>query len=187
MRTFHSRQVYRNDWMSVREDRVELPGGSVGLYGVVDKQDFALIIPVENDGFHLVEQFRYPVAHRCWEFPQGSWPAAAKDSAADTADATRLAAAELREETGLTAASLDYLGRVHVAHGYSSQGCHIFVAEDLTPGPPRREATESDMRHQWVSEAELDRMVTEGALVDAPSLAALSLLDRVRGRRRPPG
>lgn len=177
MRTVRSRLVYRNAWMSVREDHVELPGGSVGLYGVVDKQDFALVIPFENGGFHIVEQFRYPVAGRYWEFPQGSWPASG------SGDPVRLAAAELREETGLTAGSLVPLGRMNVAHGYSSQGCHVFLAEELTSGTPRRELTESDMRQRWVSAEELDRMVAEGRFCDASSLAALGLFDRVRGRR----
>ncbi|MFF0861371.1 NUDIX domain-containing protein [Nonomuraea sp. NPDC003560] len=182
-----SRLMYRNAWMSVREDDVELPDGSVGLYGVVDKQDFALIIPAENDGFHIVEQFRYPVADRCWEFPQGSWPAHAPGEPGPgrslPAEAVRLAAMELREETGLSASSFTHLGRVHAAHGYSSQGCHVFLAEGLTRGRPQREATEADMRQLWVSESDLDDMVATGRFVDAMSLAALALLGRARRAR----
>nr|WP_184987477.1 NUDIX hydrolase [Sphaerisporangium rubeum] len=171
--------------MSVREDDVELPDGSIGLYGVVDKQDFALVVPAENNGFHIVEQFRYPVADRFWEFPQGSWPAEDGHAAQTPGpDPASLAAAELREETGLVAASFQYLGRVHVAHGYSSQRCHVFLAEGFTQGRPQREATESDMRQRWVSEVELDRMVVEGRFVDALSLAALTLLDRIRRAAR---
>ena len=35
---------------------------------------FVVIVPVEDDGrVHLVEQYRYPVKGRYWEFPQGSW------------------------------------------------------------------------------------------------------------------
>src|SRR5690606_12855077 len=43
-KTLASTVVYRNPWMTVREDRVERPDGSRGIYGVVDKPDFALII-----------------------------------------------------------------------------------------------------------------------------------------------
>jgi hypothetical protein len=28
----------------------------------------------DNGGFHLVEQFRYTVVARFWEFPQGTYP-----------------------------------------------------------------------------------------------------------------
>jgi hypothetical protein len=60
--------------MQLREDVIQRPDGSQGIYSYVEKPDFALIIPVERDGFHLVEQYRYPVSHRSWEFPQGTLP-----------------------------------------------------------------------------------------------------------------
>lgn len=61
MRTTSSREVYRNPWMRVREDTLELDDGSPGLYGVLERPDFALVIPAERDAFWLVEQFRYPL------------------------------------------------------------------------------------------------------------------------------
>jgi hypothetical protein len=51
VRTLGSRQVYRNAWMTVREDQVERDDGSTGIYGVVDKPDFALVIPAADNGF----------------------------------------------------------------------------------------------------------------------------------------
>ncbi len=176
VRQLDSREVYRNPWMRVREDRIVHADGSPGIYGVVEKPDYALIIPRQDEGFHVVGQYRYPVAERCWEFPQGSW---AGDGAGRPAE--RLAHAELREETGLTARSLRRLGRVHVAYGYSTQGCQVFLAEDLVPGPPAREPSESDMTRCWVSAARLDRMITRGRFADAASLAALALLARSAG------
>jgi 8-oxo-dGTP pyrophosphatase MutT (NUDIX family) len=67
------RIVYRNPWMVVSEDEVRRADGSPGIYGVVEKPDFAVILPRTPNGFWLVEQFRYPVGRRAWEFPQGSW------------------------------------------------------------------------------------------------------------------
>ena len=96
--------MYANRWMAVREDTVRRPDGSTGLYGVVDSPDIALVIPADGDRLHLVEQYRHPVAGRCWEFPAGS-----ADQRLDV-DAAALAARELREETGLVAGSLTQLG-----------------------------------------------------------------------------
>jgi 8-oxo-dGDP phosphatase len=62
-----SRIVYQNPWMQLREDVIQRPDGSQGIYSYVDKPDFALIIPVERGGFHLVNQYRYPVSHRSWD------------------------------------------------------------------------------------------------------------------------
>ena len=156
--------------MSVREDEVVLPDGQSGLYGVVDKPDFALVVPREDDGsVWLVEQYRYPVGQRSWEFPQGSWPAGATGSAAE------LAAAELREETGLLAARMQHLGHLHEAPGFCSQGFDVWLATGLVPGPPEREATEQGMRVRCVTDDEFRAMVRTGALVDAGSVAAYAL------------
>ena len=170
MQTVRSREVYRNAWMTVREDQVLREDGSAGTYGVVDKQDFALVIPREDHGFWLVEQFRYPVGRRAWEFPQGSWGTGAGGTAVG------LVRAELEEETGLTAGRLRHLGHLCGAYGFCSQGFDVYLATDLSPGDVMREPSEQDMRHRWVSEPELRHMVHAHDVVDGASLAAYSLL-----------
>ena len=165
-----SRLVYRNRWLSLREDRVRRPDGSDGLYSVVDKPDFALVIPAEEDGFHLVEQYRYPVRGRYWEFPQGT----ATAGAARTPE--ELARAELAEETGLRAGRMRLLGHLYCAYGMSSQGFDVFLATELRPGPPAREASEQDMRQALVSRAEFERLVRSGRITDDSTLAAYALL-----------
>ncbi|MEO6799555.1 MAG: hypothetical protein ABI178_06435 [Rhodanobacter sp.] len=57
--------------MTVTEDKIRRPDGSDGIFGVVHKPDFLLIIPFDGNCFHMVQQYRYPVAWRFWEFPQG--------------------------------------------------------------------------------------------------------------------
>lgn len=170
MQTTSSREVYRNAWMSVREDEVVLPDGQPGLYGVVDKPDATLVVPREDDGdLWLVEQYRYPVQQRSWEFPQGAWPEGTVGGAAE------LAEAELREETGLRASRLQHLARLHEAPGFCSQHVDVWLATGLVAGPPQREATEQGMRVLRVTDAEFRRMVRAGELIDAASLAAYAL------------
>lgn len=169
MERLDSREVYRNDWMSVREDRVRRSDGSEGVYGVVDKPDFALVLPRDRGGFWMVEQFRYPVQRRTWEFPQGSWPAGR------LGPMPKLAAAELAQETGLRAARIERLGHLHAAYGFCSQGFDVFLATGLESGEPDREPTELDMRHRFVSDDEVIGMLADGSITDAPSVAALTL------------
>ena len=57
----------------MREDRIRHPDGSDGLYGVVERSDFVVIAPMQDGRLTLVEQFRYPVSARMWEFPMGMW------------------------------------------------------------------------------------------------------------------
>jgi 8-oxo-dGTP pyrophosphatase MutT (NUDIX family) len=168
-----SRVVYRNPWMTVREDQVRRADGSPGIYGVVDKPDFALVLPRWDDGFWLVEQHRYPIGRRVWEFPQGSW--GSRHPGGETGDSAALARQELAEETGLRAAALTHLGHLYAGYGFSTQGFDVYLATGLTEGEPQRELTEHDMVHRACTDAEIAAMLRDGRLVDAPSLAALTL------------
>jgi 8-oxo-dGDP phosphatase len=168
--TLGSRQVYAGPWMSVREDTVRLPDGSTGVYGVVEAADIALVVPVEGDRLHLVEQDRHPVAGRRWEFPSGSL-----DDRLDI-DPEAAASRELREETGLEAGSVTSLGVLDITPSTFSQRCTVFLATDLTQGVPMRDPQEQDMRSAWVPRAEVERMITDGTITDSKTVAAYALL-----------
>jgi 8-oxo-dGDP phosphatase len=170
VRQVSSREVYRNPWLSLREDQVRRPDGSAGVYSVIDKPDFALVIPADPAGLHVVEQYRYPVGGRYWEFPQGT------ATGGVVVPPEELARAELAEETGLRAGSLELLGHLHCAYGMSSQGFDVFLATDLTPGPTAREATEQDMRQRLVSRDEFEELIRAGRVTDDSTLAAYALL-----------
>jgi 8-oxo-dGTP pyrophosphatase MutT (NUDIX family) len=139
IKTVSSRVVYENPWLSVREDGIERADGSPGIYSVVDKGNYAVVVPYENDGFWLVEQYRYPVGKRSWEFPMGTYPER------KTGDPLELAKRELLEETGLTAGHWDLLGELWCVPGFSSQGGHVYLASDLVHGELDRELEEQDM------------------------------------------
>jgi 8-oxo-dGTP pyrophosphatase MutT (NUDIX family) len=175
VRTTSSREVYRNPWIRVREDAVVRDDGSAGVYGVVERPHFGLVIAAEREGFWLVEQFRHPLGRRAWEFPQGTWAAGSAGSPEE------LARAELAEETGLRATGLRHLGHLDLAPGLSTQEFDVWLATGLTAGPTAREATEADMRHEFVAETELRAMIRDGRFTDGPSLAAYSLLLLERG------
>lgn len=176
MQRLNSRQVYTNPWMSVREDAIRRPDGSDGIYGVVDKPTAAVVVPRDGDQLHLVEQFRYPVGSRRWEFPMGTAPERAE------LDPAVLAARELAEETGLVAGRMQLLGRLDIAPGMSSQREHVFLATELRAGPARREHAEQDMRAAWFGVGEFEEMVRDGQIVDAQTLAAYLLVLLHRGR-----
>lgn len=168
--TLNSTVAYRDAWMSVRTDEVRYADGTRGRYSVLDRADFALVIPTEDDGFHLVEQYRYPTQRRSWEFPSGSFPPGEHGTPEE------MAAAELAEETGFTAGSWRTLGRLDVANGTTGQGVHVFVAGDLVPGEPHREVAEQDMVQSWYSRAQVEQMIRDGVISDGPSVAAYLLL-----------
>jgi 8-oxo-dGTP pyrophosphatase MutT (NUDIX family) len=173
--TTSTRLVYENRWMRVREDTIRRPDGSSGIYGVVEKPDFVVIVPVDDDGrLHLVEQYRYPVKGRYWELPQGSW-----EQASGT-EPLEMARGELREETGLEAARMIYAGHLFEACGYSNQGFHIFLASGLRRGNADLEREEQDLVTREFTLSEVERMIRDGEIKDATTVAAFGLL-RLKG------
>ena len=92
------------------------------------------------------------------------------------ADASALAARELREETGLVAGGLALLGTLEVSPSTFDQRCHVFLATDLTQGTPHREPEEQDLRSAWFTRADVERMLGDGTLNDAKTTAAYTLL-----------
>jgi 8-oxo-dGDP phosphatase len=170
IRTLASGVVYEDHWMRLRLDEIERRDGSRGTYAVVEKPDYAVVIPAENDGFHLVEEFRYPIGRRTWSFPQGGFPHG------QTGHPEELARLELLQETGLRARNLAKLGYLNGAHGTSTQGGHYFLATGLEPGTPEREHEEQDMRQEWVPRTRLEEMISEGVITDDSTVAGYALL-----------
>src|SRR6266513_4784439 len=170
MQTLNSRIVYRNRWMTVREDQVRRQDGSQGIYGVVEKPEAAMIIPIEQGRVHMVQQYKYAVGGRYWEFPQGTWEQARHYTIEE------LARGELREETGLEAGRLELLARIYIAYGFLTQSMHVFLATGLTQLDAQPEHEEQDIVRGSFSWSQVHRMVERGEIADAQTLAALALL-----------
>ena len=49
IRTLSTREIYRNPWLRLREDEIERSNGAKGIYSVVDKDDCAIILPIEGE------------------------------------------------------------------------------------------------------------------------------------------
>jgi 8-oxo-dGDP phosphatase len=167
--TLSTKTVYSDPWLSVRQDEIGRSDGSSGTYSVIEAADCALVIPLDGHRVHLVEQYRHPIAGRCWEFPSGSTERL-------DADANAAAARELREETGLSAIALRPLGVLDTMPSTLNQKCTVFVATGLTHGSPRRDLEEQDMRSAWFMRSEVEDLIRAGTIRDGKSIAAYALL-----------
>jgi 8-oxo-dGTP pyrophosphatase MutT (NUDIX family) len=166
--TLSSREVYRNPWMRLREDEILRSNGKKGIYGVVEKDEAAIILPIDGDRIWLVEQFRYTIQEQAIELPQGGWEMA-------DIDPEELARGELKEETGLHAADMTYLGSVWIAYGFTRQKQHVFLATGLTYVEKEPDEEEHDITVRNMPVLEFEQMMLDGKVRDGCTLAAWGL------------
>ncbi len=155
--------------MTVREDDVLFPNNHKGIYGVVEKDDFVLIVPFDGIHFILVKQYRYPIKQYSWEFPQG------KHEDGSHIDPEKLAKLELKEETGVTAKSIKKIGFFHEAPGYANQGFSLFLAQGLDFKKQALEDTE-DIQYGKFTVTQFENMILNSEITDAPTISAFGLL-----------
>lgn len=172
--TVSSRLAYENPWTRLREDIIIRPNGRKGLYGVVERGDFVVILPLwEEDGRRfvtLIQQYRYPIKQRMWELPMGMWETRPDASAED------VARGELREETGLLAETMRDAGLMYQGAGYTTQKGRAYLATGLTQGPTAREDTEEDITCHKVALEEMEAMIRDGRITCMVTIAAFGLI-----------
>lgn len=167
--------VYDNPWIQVTEHDVINPAGGKGIYGKVHFKNVAIgVIPLdESNNTWLVGQHRYTLNEFSWEIPEGGGPIGQ--------DMLESAKRELREETGYTAEKWELILRMHNSNSVSDEEAQIYLAEVLTAGENDLEDTESDLRVKKVHLSEAIKMVENGEITDAMSVAGLLKVARMKG------
>ena len=84
---------------------------------------------------------------------------------------------EIREEIGMSAGKMVYIGSVFLAPGYSNELNYIFLAKDLNPDPLQQDDDEF-LSTKIFSREDLSELIHTGNLQDSKSLAALYLYER---------
>lgn len=147
------------DGRAIRRDAIRHPGAVV-------------ILPIlDAERVVLLRNYRFVVADTLWEVPAGT--VEPNEPLLDCAKR------ELAEETGYTAERWRSLGFVYASPGLLDEKLHLFVAEGLTPGPPRPEPDET-LEPVVVPFADALRMCLDGTIRDAKTVTALLLWDRLR-------
>jgi ADP-ribose pyrophosphatase len=162
--------VYDGALLKVRRDQVRLPDGSTGAREYIRHPGAVAIVPLFDDGSVLLErQFRYPHGREFIEIPAGKLEPG--EPPLETAKR------ELAEETGHVAAQWTRLGVIHPAIAYTDEVIHLFVARRMT----RRERKLDQGEFLECLTMPLDealRMIRDGEITDAKSVAALLLVAR---------
>ena len=114
--------------LNVKKDSILLPDGRPGFREYIRHNGAVGIVALTDDGRVCIErQYRYPISEVITDIPAGKL---------DTPDEDRLEAAkrELREETGFTADSWEFIGTYYPAAAYTSEKITLYLATGLHSG-----------------------------------------------------
>ena len=137
-----------------------------------------VIVPmVSDDEVCLIDVARIAVGETLVELPAGTLDRVESLAAA--------AARELAEETGFSAGRMTAAGGFWMSPGILRERMHLFVAEDLVPGPQALEPGEQ-ITTRVVRWDEAVAMCLDGRIHDAKTVAAILLLNERRRRGHPP-
>lgn len=171
-RTLGSRRVYRNPWLTLREDIVIRPDGAEGIYSVVEMRPSCGVVAVNDDNqIALVGQWRYVHNKYSLEIPTGG----------SEQDEIPLDAAkrELHEETGLTAADWTSLGSIDNSNGVTTDVAHLFLARNLTAGAPIPQGDEQ-VELRWMPFVDAVLSVMKGEITESVSVAGILKTELLR-------
>jgi ADP-ribose pyrophosphatase len=148
-------------------NRIALPIGVEGTFGVIRHPGAALAVPLLDDGRVVVlRQYRFAVATRLLEFPAGTL-----DPGETPLSTMRR---ELQEEAGYAAERWDPLGALLPCPGYSDEVIHLFLARQLTALSEQPAGDDDeDLEVLLLQPAELDAALASGdEYLDGKSVTA---------------
>ena len=114
----------------------------------------------------MIRTWRFAIGAELWELPAGTL-----EPGEEPADC---AARELAEETGFRAAVIEPLGTFYTTPGICTERIHAFTARELTRVGQSLDPGEQ-IRVECVSMERVRRMMLDGEIADAKTIAALGL------------
>lgn len=171
-KTLSTKPIYRNRWLSLREDLVELPDRRTTIYGVVTCGECVGILPfLDPETVMLIHQYRYVAQRATWEMPTGGvHPGESIEEAAQR---------ELAEEIGHRAGRLIPLSSYHTSKSVMDETAHLFLAEELASVALPPDETEFITVRPFPF-PEVLQMVLAGEIVDSMTIIAVLLAARLR-------
>lgn len=138
-----SKYNYRDRWLALRSDTVELPGGRVLTpFHVIEQPDWVTAIAITHDGnIVLVEEYRHGAREIVIELPSGI-----HEGPGEPLDQARR---ELLEETGFASDEWHPLGAFFANAPRLDNRVHCFVALDARKvAEPKLDDSEDILTHE---------------------------------------
>ena len=172
-KTLSSSEIYRNKWLQLREDQVELPDGRKSIYGVVTCGNCVGVLPfIDPKTVLLIKQYRYVAKCVTWEMPTGGvHPGESTEEAAQR---------ELGEEVGYRAGRLTWVSSYHTSKSVMDETAHLFLGEDLVEVKLDLDETEFIQVQSFPFE-KVVQMVLASEILDSMTVIAVLHAARMKG------
>jgi ADP-ribose pyrophosphatase len=146
---------------------LQMPDGKVVGRDLFEYSGAAVVLPVLDDGLMvLIRNYRFAVDEHLYELPAGILEAGEAPEVC--------ARRELAEETGYRAEKIEKLGEFYTGPGTTDEKMHAYLATGLRDGRQDLEAYEQ-IALEVLAEDDVRRMVADGTIHDAKTIATLGL------------
>lgn len=166
-KTLKSEKIYEGAIINLRRDKVTVQDGT-SYREIIEHNGGAVIAALTEDKkLVMVRQYRKPAGKVVLEVPAGKIDPGEKPMEA--------AVRELKEETGYTAAKVEFLSQFYPSVGYSEEILYLYLCTGLIPGETSFDENEAID----IEEIELDKlfkMAMSGEIEDAKTLIAILML-----------
>ncbi|SHG36622.1 ADP-ribose pyrophosphatase [Thermosyntropha lipolytica DSM 11003] len=165
-KTVKRETIFKGRIVQLNVDTVLLPDGRESTREIVKHKEAVAVVALDEKGnIYMVRQYRKPVEKVLLEIPAGIL----NDEDEEPLEAAKR---ELREETGLIAASWEKLASFYTAPGFTDEKIHLFLATRLSQGTQRLDEDEF-VEVEVISLARAYEMVLKGEIKDAKSIIGI--------------
>ncbi len=164
-KVLNTKEVYRNPWISVREDEVIHPNGKPGIFGILTLKHGAGVLAIDKKGnAHLIKEQRYALNSTSFEVANGGI-----DEGENPLDAAKR---ELLEELGLVSDTWVDLGIFHPYTCVVECKSYLFLALNVEFEGHKRDDTEVIETFE-ISFDEAVNMVMDSKITQGESVATI--------------
>ena len=173
-KTIKSDTIYDGKILKLRVETVELENKRYSKREIVDHQKGVGIIAFDGpDKIWMVRQYRKAIDKVTLEIPAGL---------IDETDASPLDAMkrELNEEGGYKAEYWEKVSEFYTSVGFCDEKIHLFYCDTLSKIEHKRPLDEDEfLTADWYSLDELKNLLSEGKIVDAKTIYAITVWENM--------
>lgn len=164
-KTISSELVFEGKIFNIRRDKVLAVSERIAYRDILVHGGASVIIPVnENGKIIMVRQWRQALNRQVLELPAGK---------VDPGETFKEAAIrELKEETGYTANTVEYLFKMAPSGGYSSEILEFYICKNLVKGETDFDDTE-DLDIIEVSPGQAEELIMSDRILDSKAIAGI--------------